>query len=101
MNILMVIPVIPISSHRDSVGPMARSVTDAALILSIIAGRDPLDTFTFAQPELVPHYRNALNLHALRGKRLGVPRKFQGTDENIIAAFNASIDVIRKLSEPL
>jgi amidase len=76
---------------------MARSVTDAAIILSVIAGRDPLDNFTLTQPEPVPDYRKALNPYALRGVRLGVPRKFQGTDENIIAAFNASIGIIRKL----
>jgi amidase len=76
---------------------MARSVTDAAMILSVIAGLDPLDNFTLTQPQPVPDYRDALNSHALRGVRLGVPRKFQGTDENIIAAFNASIEVIRDL----
>ena len=91
------IPVIPISSHQDSVGPMARSVTDAATILSVIAGVDPLDNFTLTQPQPVPDYRDALNSHALRGVRLGVPRKFQGTDENVIATFNASIEVIRNL----
>jgi len=76
---------------------MARSVTDAATILFVIAGQDPLDNFTLIQPQPVPDYRDALNSHALRGVRLGVPRKFQGTDENIIAAFNASIEVIRNL----
>lgn len=76
---------------------MARSVTDAAIILSVIAGRDPLDNYTFAQPFPVPDYRKALNPHALHGVRLGVPRKFQGTDDNIIAAFNASLDIIKKL----
>lgn len=93
----MLILVIPISSHQDSVGALARSVTDAAIILSVIAGRDPLDNFTLAQPIPVPDYRKALNPHALHGVRLGVPRKFQGSDENIIAAFNASLEVIRKL----
>jgi Asp-tRNA(Asn)/Glu-tRNA(Gln) amidotransferase A subunit family amidase len=76
---------------------MARSVADAATILSVIAGHDPLDNFTLTQPQPVPNYRDALNSHALRGVRLGVPRKFQGTDENIIAAFNASIEIIRNL----
>jgi amidase len=76
---------------------MARSVADAATILSVIAGPDPLDTFTLTQPHPVPDYRKALNPHALRGVRLGVPRKFQGTDENIITAFNASIEIIKNL----
>lgn len=90
--------VIPISEHQDTLGPITRSVEDAALLLSAIArGPDPLDNYTLAQPRPVPDYAKALNKHALRGVRLGVPRKFQGTDENIIKAFNASIEVIRGL----
>ncbi|KAI0078089.1 amidase signature enzyme [Panus rudis PR-1116 ss-1] len=59
--------VIPISEHQDTVGPMARSVADAAMILSVIAGRDPLDNFTLAQPPIVPDYTRALKKTALRG----------------------------------
>jgi amidase len=76
---------------------MARSVADAALVLSVIAGPDPLDNATLAQPVPVPDYIKALNPEALRGVRVGVPRKFVGSDPNIIAAFNASIEVIRNL----
>jgi amidase len=89
--------VVPISSHQDTVGPMTRSVADGAIILSVIAGRDLSDDATLAQPELVPDYRKALDAQALRGVRLGVPRLFLGTDENIIAAFDDAIEVIRKL----
>ncbi|KAH8111583.1 amidase signature enzyme [Phellopilus nigrolimitatus] len=89
--------VIPISSHQDTVGPMARSVTDAAAILSVMAGRDPLDNFTLAQPAIVPDYSQALNTSALQGARLGIPRLFEGTDPNILAAFNASVEIIRGL----
>ncbi|KAI0321533.1 amidase signature enzyme [Amylostereum chailletii] len=89
--------VVPISVHQDTVGPMARSVADAAAILTIIAGRDPLDNFTLAQPAIVPNFSQALNPNALRGVRLGVPRLFQSDDPNITAAFNASIELIRSL----
>ena len=90
-------PVIPISSHQDTVGPMCRSVADAATILSVIAGPDPLDNFTLAQPEPVPDFSKALNPNALKGVRLGVPRLFQPQDVNIIAAFNASLEIIKGL----
>jgi Asp-tRNA(Asn)/Glu-tRNA(Gln) amidotransferase A subunit family amidase len=40
--------VIPISQHQDTVGPMARSVSDAAYILSIIAGKDGNGNYTLA-----------------------------------------------------
>ncbi|KAF9442738.1 amidase signature enzyme, partial [Macrolepiota fuliginosa MF-IS2] len=66
--------VIPISEHQDTVGPMTRSMTDAAIVLSVIAGKDPNDNFTLAQPDVVPDYTKALNKNALRGKRIGVPR---------------------------
>ncbi|KAG1888412.1 amidase signature domain-containing protein [Suillus subluteus] len=66
--------VIPISSHQDTTGPMCRSVTDAALLLSVIAGPDPRDAATLQQPGILPDYMKALDLNALKGKRLGVPR---------------------------
>lgn len=75
---------------------MTRSVEDAATILSVIAGRDPLDPATWNQPQPVPDYRKALNMDALRGVRLGVPRKFRTYDKHINVAFNEAINVIRK-----
>ncbi|KAI0704181.1 amidase signature enzyme [Cerioporus squamosus] len=90
--------VVPISEHQDTVGPMARSVTDAAVILSVIAGRDPRDNFTLAQPLTVPDYTKALKKDALRGTRLGVPRKFfDGVNDDVVKAFNASLDTMRGL----
>ena len=77
---------------------MARSVADAAAILSIIAGPDPRDNFTLAQPPVVPDYTEALNADALRGARLGVPRRFlNGLNPSVVAAFNASLDTMRGL----
>ncbi|KAI0342226.1 amidase signature enzyme [Trametopsis cervina] len=89
--------VIPISSHQDTVGPMARSVADAATILTVIAGRDPLDNFTLAQPPIVPDYTKALNPHSLKGVRLGVARQFAGNNAATLAAFNASLEIMRGL----
>ncbi|GJE93160.1 amidase signature enzyme [Phanerochaete sordida] len=89
--------VVPISEHQDTVGPMARSVADAATILSIIAGRDPRDNFTLAQPLRVPDYTKALDKNALRGARLGVARQFAGRNTNVIAALNASIALMEKM----
>ncbi|KAI0062487.1 amidase signature enzyme [Artomyces pyxidatus] len=89
--------VIPISMNQDSVGAIARSVTDAAIILSFIAGRDSLDEFTLAQPENVPDFTKALKPDGLKGVRLGVPRLFQSEDPNITAAFDAALDIIRGL----
>ncbi|KAJ6616359.1 amidase signature domain-containing protein [Mycena sp. CBHHK59/15] len=66
--------VVPVSEHQDTVGPLARTVTDAAIVLSAIAGKDSVDKYTDAQPDSVPDYTAALNKDALKGARLGVPR---------------------------
>ncbi|KAJ6557849.1 amidase signature enzyme [Mycena capillaripes] len=66
--------VIPISEHQDTVGPLARTVTDAAIVLSVIAGKDAADNYTSAQPDSVPDYTTFLSKDALKGARLGVPR---------------------------
>ncbi|KAF8062472.1 amidase signature enzyme [Lyophyllum atratum] len=95
--------VIPISSHQDTVGPMTRSVADAAIVLSIIAGPDPNDNFTLAQPQVVPDFTKALNNNALKGKRLGVPRRvflnatINGREVDVNNAFERALVVLRNL----
>ncbi|KAK6837929.1 hypothetical protein PG987_006210 [Apiospora arundinis] len=66
--------VVPITPRQDTVGPLAQSVADAAVVLEVIAGRDvERDNYTSAQPWAVPpKYTEALNASALRGKRIGV-----------------------------
>ncbi|RFU26394.1 hypothetical protein B7463_g9948, partial [Scytalidium lignicola] len=91
--------VIPISEHQDTVGPMARTVTDAAHILSIIAGKDLNDNYTLAQPfESPPDYAAALNYSSLRGARIGVPRNAMtpgNYSQPILDAFEESIQILR------
>lgn len=90
--------VIPISSHQDTVGPMCRTVADAAVILSAIAGRDPLDDYTLSSPAIVPDYTKALKSDGLKGTRLGVPRKlFEKEDANVVKAFDTAVETIRAL----
>ena len=82
---------------------MTRSIADAAIVLSVIAGPDPNDNFTLAQPSPVPDYTKALNKNALKGKRIGVPRKvftndtITGNDPFVNVGFNAALDSIRAL----
>ena len=77
---------------------MTRSVADGAIILTAIAGRDPRDNFTLAQPPVVPDFTKALKADGLQGVRLGVPRRlFSRTNANIVAAFDAALDTIREL----
>ncbi|KIJ63570.1 hypothetical protein HYDPIDRAFT_29364 [Hydnomerulius pinastri MD-312] len=89
--------VIPISTHQDTVGPLGRCVSDAALLLSVIAGPDPRDEITLSQPNVIPDYTKALSRSALKGKRLGVPRSLMGHDQTINDAFDRSLVAFRDL----
>ena len=62
----------PLAPSFDHVGPIARSVADAALLLGLIAGRDPLDPTSSPRP--VEDFRGALR-KPLRKFRLGRPRE--------------------------
>ena len=67
--------VIPISPTQDSVGPHARSVADAAILLGAIVGPDPRDPATAASAaHLHSDYTRFLNPEGLRGARIGVLR---------------------------
>ncbi|KAJ8517688.1 hypothetical protein ONZ45_g5133 [Pleurotus djamor] len=91
--------VIPITANQDTVGPIARSVADAALVLSVIAGKDLNDHFTLSQPSIVPDYSKALTKTALAGKHLGVPRRKQAdiVHPSILAAFEDSLHILKDL----
>lgn len=95
--------VVPISQNQDTVGPIVRSVTDAAIVLGAMAGRDPTDNFTLAQPLVVPDYTKALDKNGLKGKRIGIPRRvflndsITGNDPSVNVIFEQALDVIRSL----
>jgi amidase len=67
--------VVPISANQDTAGPIARNVTDAAVLLGAATGVDPNDAATAAQAgHAFTDYTQFLNDHALQGKRIGVWR---------------------------
>jgi len=66
--------VVPLSPEQDTPGPMARTVADAAAILTVIAGSDPGDPATATADSHKTDYAAALDLHSLRGVRIGVLR---------------------------
>ncbi|RLL98662.1 hypothetical protein CFD26_107789 [Aspergillus turcosus] len=92
--------VIPISERQDTIGPMARTVKDAAMILQAIAGPDRNDNYTLASPfgSHLPNYLAACKLSGLKGKRIGIPRNVINTldasSEPIVSAFEAAVSVI-------
>jgi amidase len=67
--------VIPITADQDTAGPMARTVTDAAILLGPMSGFDPNDPATSTCPA-VTDYSGHLQANALHGARIGIPRAF-------------------------
>ncbi|KAL3487356.1 amidase signature domain-containing protein [Aspergillus germanicus] len=66
---------IPISERADTIGPMVRTVRDAAMVLQAIVGQDENDNYTMASPfsNNYPDYVAACNLDGLEGKRIARP----------------------------
>ncbi|KAK6542318.1 hypothetical protein TWF694_006277 [Orbilia ellipsospora] len=93
--------VIPISEHQDTIGPMARTVKDAAYILSAIAGKDKNDNYTSQIPfDTIPEYWKNLKRTSLKGAKIGIPRNAITSSNDtttIITAFNQTIEIIRNL----
>ncbi len=89
--------IIPISWTQDSAGPITRTVMDAAILLSVISGtdeRDPVTATDRAQGEL--DYTAFLHAAALKGKRIGVPRRYcERLDEARIAILDSAIEALR------
>jgi aspartyl-tRNA(Asn)/glutamyl-tRNA(Gln) amidotransferase subunit A len=80
-------------SSLDQIGPMARSVEDTALLLEVMAGRDPRDATS--APVAVPDCSAALTGH-VNGVRIGVPRRLltEGVDASVARAFEEALSVL-------
>ena len=88
--------IIPISQSQDTAGPMARSVADAAVLLSAIAGVDADDRASAAVPgDISFDYQTHLKKDALRGARIGVLRKLAGFHPDVDQAFERAIDAMK------
>ncbi len=87
--------IIPISHSQDTAGPMARTVSDAAVLLCTMAGRDTRDPATAAIPGPIPDYTRFLEKGGLRGTRIGVARKFFGFHEQVDAIMEESITAMK------
>src|SRR6266853_497008 len=88
--------VIAFASSLDQVGPFARDAEDAALMLGVIAGADPMDATAIDVP--VPDYRAALG-QGIEGLRLGVPAEYfmDGMDPEVEQAVRTAIATLGKL----
>ncbi len=91
---------IAFASSLDQVGPLARSVEDAAMAYAAVAGHDPLDATSL--PEPVPDPMGTLR-GPVRGLRLGVPHEYlaQDLEPGVRAAFDAACVVLTDLGAEL
>jgi aspartyl-tRNA(Asn)/glutamyl-tRNA(Gln) amidotransferase subunit A len=88
------------ASSLDQIGPITRTVEDAALVLSAIAGHDPLDSTSIDAP--VPDYAATLT-GDVRGLRLGIPREYfaEGSTPGVRAALENARRVFTDLGATL
>ena len=87
---------IAFASSLDQIGPFTRSVDDAAVVLSLMAGFDPLDATSSDRPamEVINNYAGGI-----KGVRLGVPREYydvEGVEPGVKAAIDAALAVLQK-----
>ncbi len=89
--------VIPISHSQDTPGPMTRTVRDAAMVLSVIAGSDRADEATTLADSHVRDYAAALT-GSIKGVRIGVLRDQIGDQPGTRGAFEAALVTLRAVS---
>ena len=84
------------ASSLDQIGPITKDVTDAAMLLNIIAGHDEKDTTSCEIPE--KDYTVALNEN-IKGLKIGVPKEFfaEGINEEVKSKIYEAMDVYKKL----
>ncbi|NLH09159.1 MAG: Asp-tRNA(Asn)/Glu-tRNA(Gln) amidotransferase subunit GatA [Chloroflexi bacterium] len=85
------------ASSLDSIGPLTRSVEDAAILLGAIAGHDPADSTSVNAP--VPDYTAALRPD-MKGMRVGVPKEYflaEGMQPEVVEAVRAAIAQLEAL----
>jgi amidase len=89
--------IIPISITQDTAGPMARNVTDAALLLNALAGVDGQDPAgAAAEGRIAADYTAGLTADALSGKRFGVLRQAMGFHPDVDAAMTSAIATLKE-----
>ncbi len=84
------------ASSLDQIGPITRTVKDTALILQVIAGKDPMDSTSV--PKEVPNYLEELNMD-ISGAKIGVPEEYfgEGLSDEVREKIEDALKVFEKL----
>ncbi len=94
--------IIPIAHNQDTAGPMARTVTDAALLLAAMTGIDSLDSFTAkSRGHVHADYTQFLDANGLRGARIGVARQYFGFNDHADKVMKDALDALKQLGATL
>ncbi|PYS36661.1 MAG: amidase [Acidobacteria bacterium] len=94
--------IIPISHTQDGAGPMVRTVTDAAIVLSAIAGADPRDSATSAiAGHAHPNYTKFLDAGGLKGARIGVARQYFEFHRDVDTVMEEALVSMKRLGAEL
>jgi len=90
--------IIPISKTQDTAGPMGRSVTDVAILLSALTGIDPKDEVTKSSAgKAEPDYTTFLKTSALQGKKIGIEKSLLNGHEGVVALYKTAIEKLKEL----
>jgi amidase len=87
--------IVPIAHSQDDPGPMARSVADAAAVLTVIAGSDPRDPWTREADRHATDYSRFLKRGQLRGRRIGVVCGLLGSSPAVRRILDYSVAALR------
>jgi amidase len=82
---------VPLATSLDTPGPMARNVTDAALLLTVLAGSDSRDKTSWDADKHATDYTRGLSADALRGVRVGVLRDYAEFNADVASGYEHSI----------
>jgi len=88
--------VIPVAHSQDTAGPMARTVSDAAALLSVLAGVDQRDPAT-ADARVERDYTSFVDPDGLRGARIGAARNLAGFNDLVDRLFDEALETMRAL----
>src|ERR1700744_965339 len=86
--------IVPISKTQDTAGPMARTVRDTAILLGVLAGADPDDSYT-KNNKVEPDYTKFLDANGLQGKRLGLEKSALKGNPDMEALLNEAVELLK------
>lgn len=86
--------IVPISKTQDTAGPMGRTVRDVAILLGVLAGADPDDSYT-KNNKVEPDYTKFLDANGLQGKRLGLEKTALKGNPDMEILLNEAVELLK------